>query len=133
LSVSTPVQLAAPDLLARGAAIRAQIQRRIARNYRELVRHAASSPASSVLRVEAGWSAVVRMPSFGTEEDLVVELLEDRGVLVHPGFFFDFPHEAYVIVSLLPEPRTFDRGTAHLLARATIHQRDDDTPTSTSE
>jgi aspartate/methionine/tyrosine aminotransferase len=133
LSVSTPVQLAAPHLFDRGATIRAQIQRRIARNHKELVRHAAGSPASSVLRVEAGWSAVVRMPSFGTEEDLVVELLEDKGVLVHPGFFFDFPHEAYVIVSLLPEPRVFDQGTTHLLARATIDQRDDATPTSTTE
>jgi hypothetical protein len=52
---------------------------------------------------------------------------------VHPGFFFDFPHEAYVIVSLLPEPRIFDQGTTHLLARATIDQRDDATPTSTTE
>jgi aspartate/methionine/tyrosine aminotransferase len=123
LSVSTPVQLAAPDLLERGGAIRAQIQRRITRNYAHLVSCAADSPASSVLRVEAGWSAVVRMPSLVPEEDLVLDLLEEDGVLVHPGFFFDFPRESYLIVSLLPEPHAFDTGTAPLLARAQIHQR----------
>ena len=48
--------------------------------------------------------AVVRVPSTRSEEDLVVDLLEHDGVLVHPGFFFDFPHEAFVVVSLLPEP-----------------------------
>jgi hypothetical protein len=39
-------------------------------------------------------------------------------VLVHPGYFFDFAREAFVVVSLLVKPEQFDRGIARLLARA---------------
>jgi aspartate/methionine/tyrosine aminotransferase len=120
LSVSTPVQLAAAHLFERGASIRRQIHERIARNYAQLGRLTAGSPASALLRAEGGWSAVVRMPAFGAEEDLVLGLLAEDGVLVHPGYFFDFPHEAFVIVSLLPEPQIFDAGVARLLTRAVV-------------
>ena len=58
-----------------------------------------------MLHADAGWSAVLRVPSTRSEEDLVVDLIERDSVLVHPGFFFDFPHEAFLVVSLLPEPR----------------------------
>jgi len=46
---------------------------------------------------------------------LVVELLQREGILVHPGYFFDFPREAFVVVSLLPEPHVFRDGTTRLL------------------
>jgi hypothetical protein len=58
------------------------------------------------------------VPSTRTEEDLVLELIERDSVLVHPGFFFDFPHEAFVVVSLLPEPASFAEGTRRLMERA---------------
>jgi alanine-synthesizing transaminase len=61
---------------------------------------------------------VLRVPSTRAEEDLVLDLLERDGVIVHPGFFFDFPHEAFVVVSLLPEPLTFADGVQRLLDRA---------------
>jgi alanine-synthesizing transaminase len=118
LSVSTPVQLAAGALIEAGAAIRAQILARVQANYRTLVSLAASRPAIEVLCAEAGWSAVLRVPSTRAEEDLVLDLLERDGVIVHPGFFFDFPHEAFVVVSLLPEPLTFADGVQRLLDRA---------------
>ena len=68
-----------------------------------------SIPRFEVLPCEAGWSAVLRVPSTRTEEDLAIELLETAGVVVHPGFFFDFPHEAFLVVSLLPEPASSPR------------------------
>ena len=71
-----------------------------------------------MLRVEGGWSAVVRVPATRREETLVLELLEQDRVLVHPGYFFDFPREAYLVVSLLPAPAVFADGVARLLARA---------------
>jgi aspartate/methionine/tyrosine aminotransferase len=70
-----------------------------------------------VLRAEGGWSAVVRVPATRGEEDLVLDLLEQDGVLVHPGFFFDFPHEAFLVVSLLPEPAAFREGARRLMER----------------
>jgi hypothetical protein len=117
--VSTPVQVAAPALLRFGAGIRSQIQERISSNLRRLRALAAEYPAVRVLTCEGGWSAVVQVPSILSEESLVLQLLDEDHVLVHPGYFFDFDREAYVIVSLLVEPTQFDRGVSLLLTRAT--------------
>jgi aspartate/methionine/tyrosine aminotransferase len=117
LSVSTPVQHATGALLAAGREVRRLIQHRIERNLEELVVAAAAAPSCSVLRVEGGWSAVVRVPAVAPEESLVLELLERDAVLVHPGYFFDFPREAYLVVSLLPAPAAFREGVARLFAR----------------
>ena len=115
LSVSTPVQVAAPSLLERGAAVRAQIASRVAANYRHLQSAALASPACRVLRAEGGWSAVLQVPTLESEEDLVVRLLTTAGVLVHPGYFFDFARESYLVVSLLtPEPE-FREGVDRIL------------------
>ena len=58
-----------------------------------------------MLRADGGWYGVLQVPSLGAEEDLVLQMLETDGVLAHPGYFFDFPRESYLIVSLLvPEP-----------------------------
>jgi aspartate/methionine/tyrosine aminotransferase len=117
LSVSTPVQAAAADLIESGAAIRAQITARLRRNLGALRAQAAAFPAIAVLPVEGGWSAVVQVPATVSEEALTLTLLEKDDVLVHPGYFFDFPREAFVVVSLLVEPGLFDSGIARLLAR----------------
>jgi alanine-synthesizing transaminase len=120
LSVSTPVQLAAPSLIAAGAAVRAGILDRIRDNDHELRTLAAAYPCIHVLPCEAGWSAVLRVPSTRTEEDLVIELLERDGVLVHPGFLFDFAHESFLVVSLLPERPVFVEGVRRVLERARV-------------
>ncbi len=107
LSVGTPAQGAAPSLLARGDVIRGQIRRRCAENLacaRDLMHE---HPSCTLLPVEGGWSAVVRVPAFRSEEALALALLEHERVLVHPGYFFDFPHEAYIVVSLMPRPDQF--------------------------
>lgn len=120
LSVSTPVQIALPSLLKQGAGIRAQIQSRITRNLRALRQAAASVPEVSVLTTEGGWSAVVKVPAYRSEETLVLELLVEDRVLTYPGYFFDFETEAFLVVSLLVEPDLFDRGTERMLARACV-------------
>ena len=109
LSVSTPVQLAAEGLLARGAEVRTQIQQRVVANYRR-ARELTAGTACTALRAEGGWYAVLQVPTLGGEEDLAVDLLERRGVLLHPGFFFDFPRESFLIASLLGPERQFEHG-----------------------
>jgi aspartate/methionine/tyrosine aminotransferase len=118
LSVSTPVQVAAPALLAGAGPVREQLRARIDRNLRALQQACRRWPAATLLDVEGGWSAVVRVPAVRPEEELVVTLVTDDGVLVHPGFFFDFHHEAFVILSLIVEPGPFDAGVDRVLARA---------------
>jgi aspartate/methionine/tyrosine aminotransferase len=118
LSVSTPVQIAAPRLFAHGAAIRAAIHARLAENLAALRALAAAAPAVTLLEPDAGWSAVLRVPATIGEEALVLRLLHDAHVIVHPGYFFDFADEAYVVVSLLPEPAVFREGAARVITIA---------------
>ena len=108
LSVSTSAQIAVSDLLKMGTPVRAQIQERVRGNYQRLLERAAAQPECAVLPVEAGWYAVVQIPNLASEETVVLELLDSVGVLVHPGYFFDFDREAFLVVSLLPRPDVFD-------------------------
>jgi alanine-synthesizing transaminase len=120
LSVSTPVQVAAGDLLARGTVIRDGILTRVRTNLAALRRAAVDYPAVDVLTCEGGWYAVVRVPATRSEEALVLDLLDRQRILVHPGYFFDFPREAYVIVSLLPRPEIFAEAAARMLQFTTV-------------
>jgi alanine-synthesizing transaminase len=115
LSVSTPVQIAAPELLAVRGPFQRALQARLTENRAALA--AARGPGApwDVLRSEGGWSQVLSVPRSRSEEEWALALLE-AGVLVHPGYFFDFPAGAHLVVSLLPEPAQFARAAA-ILAR----------------
>lgn len=117
LSVSTPVQVAAPDLIEGGASLRAQVLERVNSNYRMLRELASRHPSVEVLNASAGWSAVIRVAARASEEEITLDLLEREGVVVYPGFFFDFPREAFLVVSLLPEPAHFRQGVRRVLER----------------
>lgn len=116
LSVATPVQRAAPALLSRLPALQAPIQARVTENLARLVGALPRDSPASLLRPEGGWYAVLRVPATLPEDERVLRLLECHGVLVHPGFFFDFAQEAYLVLSLLPEPGRFAEGLFHVLA-----------------
>ena len=118
LAVSTPAQLALAELLDRGAAVRAQITARTTANYRAFHAAAADVPACRVLSSAGGWYAVLQVPTLEPEEDLVLRLL-DGGVLTHPGYFFDFARESFLIVSLLPPQAVFDDGVGRVLRHFT--------------
>jgi len=109
LSVSTPVQLAMPTLLRQGTSVRQQIQRRVVANYQRLVAAGIERPECRVLNADAGWYAVIQVPAIASEEDIVIDLLRG-GVATHPGYFFDFSREAFLVVSLLPPESVFAAG-----------------------
>ena len=117
LSVATPVQLALPELLRTGVEVRAAIAARCRTNLAAVRTAARARPEVTVLPAEGGWSAVLRVPAVIGEEELVLTLLQEDGVAVQPGFFFDFPREGYLVASLLPPPETFCRGVDRLLSR----------------
>ena len=117
LSVSTPVQVATGALLENGASIRRQIQSRIARNHRYLADAVGRHPACRLLLAEGGWYAAVRVPTLCPEEDLAIRLLEEDGVLVHPGYFYEFAHPSFLVISLLPPEAEFDEAVCRVIAR----------------
>ena len=114
LSVSTPVQMAAPALFLASAGIRSQIAARTLANYRALQSSIAGVRSCRLLRSDGGWSAVLQVPSLEPEEDLVLRLL-DGGVLVQPGYFFDFSRESFLVVSLITPPAVLADGIARIL------------------
>jgi aspartate/methionine/tyrosine aminotransferase len=111
------VQAAAAGVLEAGVVVRAQIAERVTTNYLQLQAGAAGARACRVLKSEGGWYAVVQVPSLQPEEDLVLDLLTRDRVLVHPGYFFDFPRESYLTLSLLPASPTFVSGVGCILQR----------------
>lgn len=113
LSVSAPVQIAAPRVLASASAVQSQILDRAKSNLATLASALAKTPFQ-VLNTEGGWSAVIQVPRTRTEEQWTLELLRDQNVLVQPGFFYDFETEAYLVVSLLTEPSHLQEGIRRL-------------------
>jgi len=125
LSVGTPVQEAAPRILRALPALQAPLRERVLTNLSVLRGQVARVPVVSLLEPEGGWSAVLRAPAHHTEEEWCARLIEEDGVLVQPGYFFDFPSEAFLVPSLLPPPDVFAEGVARLLARLGEHPAGD--------
>jgi aspartate/methionine/tyrosine aminotransferase len=109
LSMNAPVQWALPLWLANRTEIQEQIRRRVGANLAELDRQLAAVPTLQRLAVEGGWYAVLRVPALGPDEQTVLALLE-RGVWVHPGYFFGLPESGWLVVSLLGDEAEFNAG-----------------------
>ena len=114
LSVATPVQVALPDLLRIAPRIRGAISARTSANLATLRAAFAGVSAAHVLPVEGGWSAVIRVPRVMSDDELALTLLE-RGVVVQPGYFFDFASDGYVVVSLLTAEEIFAEGVRRMV------------------
>lgn len=114
LSVAGPVQHAVELLLAGREAIQRQIIDRLEANEGWLRSQAGRSGHGRVLRREGGWYAVVELHDALDDEARVLGLLERCDTLVHPGFFYDFNREGFVVLSLLPPPEIFQAGVGHL-------------------
>ena len=116
LSVGTPVQLAAPALLAMRAAFQAQVMARVRANLRELDAQLSRQSACNRLSSEGGWSAVLRVPAMQSDEDLAITLLAKHGVYVHPGHFYDFAQPGHALVSLIVPESEFAEGIRRTLS-----------------
>lgn len=114
LSPSTPVQLALPTFLALRHSLQDQLKSRIFANLAALDRALSTSKLLTRLECEGGWYAVLRIPVTGSDEDLAIRLLETCSVLVHPGHFFNFPRDGFLVLSLITPERQFHEGTRRL-------------------
>jgi len=115
LSVNTPVQLAAPILLEQRKSIQPQLMRRILDNLHELDRRLVANSSSSRLEVEGGWYAVLRVPATEPDEELAIGLIHNCGVFAHPGHFYDFAQDGYLVMSLITEAAVFREGLSRVL------------------
>lgn len=115
LSVSTPIQVAAGVLLDVRKKLQPLLCDRLRQNLTELDLQLARNKSCCRLEVEAGWYAVVRVPATQSDEDLAIELIRTKSVLVHPGHFYDFPSDGFLVVSLITAPDIFRQGLRGIL------------------
>jgi aspartate/methionine/tyrosine aminotransferase len=127
LSVSTLSQLVLPRVFAARAEIAAEITARVAENRLLLAAHIAPLEGVELLAADGGWAAILRVrgerrQNAPDEDSLVTQLVQDHGVIVQPGWFFDLDPEddagrpaAHLVLSLLPEPQRLEQGLAHVV------------------
>jgi aspartate/methionine/tyrosine aminotransferase len=113
LSMNAPVQCALPAWIEGRAPIQRQIRARVAANLAELDLQLNRLPAVNRLKFEGGWYAVLRIPALAPDEQTALALLE-RGVWVHPGYFFGMPDSGWLVLSLLGPVEEFSRGVCEL-------------------
>ena len=110
LSMNAPIQWAAPALLEQRKDIQRQLIERVTENLAELDRQLAGQKSCQRLSVEGGWYVVLRVPVTRTDEELAIELVREKSVLVHPGHFYDFPDDGYLVLSLITGEAEFGNG-----------------------
>ena len=117
LSMNAPVQWALPVLLEQRKSIQRQLMERVRGNLAELDRQLAAQQACSRLDVEGGWYAVLRVPVTRSDEELAIELVREKAVVVHPGHFYDFSGDGYLVLSLIGAQKEFAEGIKAVLEK----------------
>ena len=116
LSMNAPVQCALPALLDQRHNFQRQWRTRSSANLGELDRQLAGHARCSRLMSDGGWNVVLRVPAIRSDEDAAIDLLQTKGVYVHPGHFYDFPGDGHIVVSLLAPLEEFTEGISRLLS-----------------
>jgi alanine-synthesizing transaminase len=116
LSMNTPMQLALPVLLELRHNFQQQCMERTRSNLAQLDKLLSTQKLCTRLNLEGGWYAILRVPVTGSDEELALELLNNHGVYVHPGHFYDFPADGYLVVSLITPELPFAAGMDALVA-----------------
>jgi aspartate/methionine/tyrosine aminotransferase len=115
LSINAPIQLAARSLLEQRNSVQPMLMDRVRKNLQEFDRKLAKQQTCQRLEIEGGWYAVLRVPAIQSDEDLAIEILQKTSVLIHPGHFYDFPNDGYLVLSLITPPKDFEEGSRRLL------------------
>jgi aspartate/methionine/tyrosine aminotransferase len=115
LSPNAPVQHALSDLLRQKTNIQPQLTKRIRSNLEFLDEELRGVRQVQRLRVEGGWYVVLRVPERQSDEDLAIDLIEKAGVVVHPGHFYDFQSDGYLVLSLITPNSVFEEGVRAVL------------------
>jgi aspartate/methionine/tyrosine aminotransferase len=118
LSLNAPIQHAAPVLLEQRHGFQKQLKARVRNNLAELDRQISGQKNCTRLEIEGGWYAVLRVPATRSDEDLAITLLQEHDVYVHPGHYYDFAGEGYLVVSLITPEESFANGIRRMVTAA---------------
>jgi alanine-synthesizing transaminase len=116
LSLNASIQLAAPALLQQRTTFQQQLMARVLKNLTWLDLQLGHESKVSRLEVEGGWYVVLRIPAIRPDEELAIELLQKQDVYVHPGHFYDFSGDGYLVASLITPEQVFSEGMHRILS-----------------
>jgi len=128
LSMNAPLQLATPVLLDQRRQIQPQLLDRVRANLKHFRQQLSQQQICSALEVDGGWYVVMRVPVLQSDEELAIELLRKTEVIVHPGHFYDFPADGYLVLSLITETEVFEEGVRRILALLNAKEHAQSTP-----
>jgi aspartate/methionine/tyrosine aminotransferase len=116
LSCHVPIQKALPSLFSEG--------KEFLEFYRKEVGHRRELAASLLKKIpEIGFVEPVGgfyltaevTKNFGfSEEEFVIRLMEEEGVFVHPGYFYDYEKGTHLVISCLSDPERLKEGLLKL-------------------
>jgi aspartate/methionine/tyrosine aminotransferase len=115
LSMNAPIQLGLKTLMGQRVTFQEQCLSRTKSNLEQLDKLLSAQKLCTRLELEGGWYAVLKVPITESDEELALELLKNRGVYVHPGHFYDFPSDGYLVVSLITREPEFAAGITALV------------------
>jgi alanine-synthesizing transaminase len=116
LSLNAPIQLASPVLLQQRGSFQQQLMDRVRKNLAHLDIQLAKEKKVNRLKVEGGWYAVLRIPATRSDEEFAIDLLEKHDVYLHPGHFYDFSGDGYLVISLITPEQDFNEGLSRFLS-----------------
>jgi aspartate/methionine/tyrosine aminotransferase len=116
LSLNAPTQFAVPVLLEQRHSLQRQLLDRVRTNRSELIRQLSGQTICELLDADGGWYAVLRVPADQPDEERILHLIREQNVIVHPGHFFDFPTDGFLVLSLITPVEDFREGVQRLLA-----------------
>lgn len=110
LPVSSPIQNALSKWMSNRRRISHQIINRTRKNYEALIECVKNYPLLQVYKIEGGWNAIIKFPYNTLTEDLSEYLVTKYGVIVQPGYYFDFEKNDSIVVSLIVKKEIFTQG-----------------------
>lgn len=115
LSVNTPIINATPEILEKSPFIQNQIKERIKTNFKFLEDSAKSEKKIKLLGYEGGWYCVIKIKGKIDDDNFALKLLEEKYVFIHPGYFYDFEKDGYIVISLILPEQVFKTGIERIL------------------
>ncbi|MFH1075889.1 MAG: pyridoxal phosphate-dependent aminotransferase [Pseudomonadota bacterium] len=117
LSASSPAQIAVESLLAMREDIQRQVRCRLSVNYSFLEKRFSKTTNVRVLKREGGWYAILEFFDDISDDDRALSMLELDNVFAHPGYFYEFSQEGFMVFSLLTPHEEFKLGVDKIASR----------------
>jgi alanine-synthesizing transaminase len=114
LSANSLTQFMLPALFEKGWDFVMQQREHVRRNFDLALRLLARCSAISLHKPDGGYNLFCTVRGWDDEEALVLHLLE-RGVLVHPGYFFNYERGAHIMISCLTKTEQLEVGLTKLM------------------